>query len=252
MREPKSLPAALAGTFWLLAAAEAGRERKRAARRRRVSIRLVFDSFDEFEPDSREWWFFRRLDEMDLTTVQPVVLHLFSLHQSVLPTERRTRALDAIESYLVRRLVTRSTTRSYGALFIEVLQVAASGDPSSADERIIALLNSKTAETDRWPNDEEMRAAVLTTNIYKLKQSRLKMVLEGIDVHRSRTGNTETISLGHALWIEHLLPQSWRSESAWALPEGLADPTRAVLERDHKLHTLGNLTLTTSKLDINL
>jgi hypothetical protein len=217
-----------------------------------ASFGAVFDSFDEFEADSREWWFFRRLDEMDLTTVQPVVLYLFSLPTSVLSIERRVRAIDAIESYLVRRLVNRSTTRSYGGLFIEVLTEAASGDPGSADERIIELLKSKVAEADRWPTDEEIRTAVLNTNIYKLKQSRLKMVLEGIDVHRSRTGNTETISLGHALWIEHLLPQSWRNEPAWALGEGLPDPTRAALERDHKLHTLGNLTLTTSKLDIGL
>ena len=212
----------------------------------------VFDSFDSFTPNSREWWFFRRLSEMDLTTVQPVLLYLFSLPSATLSVERRNRALDAIESYLVRRLVTRSSTRSYGQIFIDVLKEAASGDPGTADERIIELLMSKTSETEGWPSDDDMRSAVLNTNIYKLKQSRLKMVLEGIDVHRSRTGNTETISLGHALWIEHLLPQGWRTEPAWGLPVGLEDPTRAALERDHKLHTLGNLTLTTSKLDISL
>jgi hypothetical protein len=212
----------------------------------------VFDSFDGFPINSREWWFFRRLGEMDLTTVQPVMLYLFSLPDSSLSRERRVRALDAIESYLVRRLVTRSTTRSYGAVFVDVLKEAGSGDPATADQRVIELLMSKTSETEGWPTDDEMRAAVLNTNIYKLKQSRLKMILEGIDVHRSQTGNTETISLGHALWIEHLLPQSWRTEPAWALPVDIEDPTRAALERDHKLHTLGNLTLTTSKLDISL
>lgn len=212
----------------------------------------VFDSFDGFPINSREWWFFRRLGEMDLTTVQPVMLYLFSLPESSLSAERRTRALDAIESYLVRRLVTRATTRSYGSVFVEVLKEAGSGDPATADERVIELLMSKSSETEGWPSDDDMRTAVRNTNIYKLKQSRLKMILEGIDVHRSQSGNTETISLGHALWIEHLLPQSWRTEPAWALPEDVADATQAGLERDHKLHTLGNLTLTTSKLDISL
>jgi hypothetical protein len=95
-------------------------------------------------------------------------------------------------------------------------------------------------------------SAILNTNIYQLKQGRLKMVLEGIERYQAASGKTETVDLGHALWIEHLLPQGWRAEPAWALPEGLEDPTRASLDRDHLLHTLGNLTLTTSKLDIGL
>ncbi len=137
-------------------------------------------------------------------------------------------------------------------MFVDVLKAAAAGEPGLADERIVNFLMSNTAETDEWPNDEKVLTAVLNTNIYKLKQSRLKLILEAIDVARSNTGNTETISLGHALWIEHLLPQSWRTEPAWALPQGLPNPTQSALERDHKLHTLGNLTLTTSKLDISL
>ena len=217
-----------------------------------AELAKVFDSFDSFAVNSREWWFFRRLNEMDLTTVQPVLLYLFSQPEEALAPGRRTRALGAIESFLVRRLVTRSTTRGYGTLFVEVLQAAADGEPAGSDQRIIDLLMSKKAETDEWPTDDQVRAAVLNTNIYKLKQSRLKLILEAIDVARSNTGNTETISLGHALWIEHLLPQSWRSEPAWALPTDVADLSQAAMERDHKLHTLGNLTLTTSKLDISL
>ena len=212
----------------------------------------VFDGFDSFPSNTREWWFFRRLNEMDLTTVQPVLLYLFGRECSSLDPERRIRAIDAIESFLVRRLVTRSTTRGYGALFVEVLQAAAAGDPADSDNRIVDLLKSKKAQSDEWPTDEQIRSSVLNTNIYKLKQSRLKLILEAIDVHRSRGGNTETISLGHSLWIEHLLPQSWRTEPSWALARGLDDPSQAALERDHKIHTLGNLTLTTSKLDIGL
>lgn len=212
----------------------------------------VFDSFDQCSVNSREWWFFRRIAEMDLITVYPVLLFLFGLSADAFPKPCLLRALDAIESFLVRRLMTRSSTRGYGSLFMEVLKAAASGDPAHADRRIIELLASKTAETDYWPTDDETHSAVLNNNIYKLKQSRLKMILEAIDVHLSLGGKTEAITLGHDLWIEHLLPQGWRDEPAWALPSNIDDPTAAALARDHKLHTLGNLTLTTSKLDISL
>ncbi len=97
-----------------------------------------------------------------------------------------------------------------------------------------------------------MRSVVLSTNVYKLKQSRLKMVLEGIERRLVEGGRAESITLGHNLWIEHLLPQAWRTVAEWSLPTEVDDPTKAGLERDHLLHTIGNLTLTTSKLDIEL
>lgn len=212
----------------------------------------VFDSFDQFQVNSREWWFFRRIAEMDLITVYPVLLYLFGLPEESFPRANRTRAVLAIESFLVRRLIARASTRGYGTLFIEVLKAAGTGDPAESDRRIIELLAGKTAETDHWPTDDETRFAVMNTNVYKLKQSRLKMILEAIDVHRSQGGNTETITLGHSLWIEHLLPQTWDGAPTWALPGDLTDPTAAALARNHTLHTLGNLTLTTSKLDISL
>lgn len=211
----------------------------------------VFDAFDDFVGDSREWWFFRRLAEMDLITVYPALLYVFGLGEE-LPIERRRRALVAIESFLVRRLIARDSTRSYGALFTEVLKAAAAGPAAQVDLRIIELLRSKSAEADRWPTDDAMRSVVLNTNVYKLKQSRLKMVLEAVERRLVEGGRAESITLGHNLWIEHLLPQQWVVVDEWSLPAGIEDPTRAALERDHFLHTLGNLTLTTSKLDIEL
>jgi hypothetical protein len=212
----------------------------------------VFDSFDLFQADSPEWWFFRRLQEMDLITVYPVLLWLFGQDEADLPVANRRRALVAIESFLARRLVRRDTTRSYGDLFVRVLQVAGAGEVAGADARIIELLASNTAEADIWPTDDDIRSAVLNTNVYKIKQSRLKMILEALERHSVSDGRTEAMSLGHDLWIEHLLPQTWRNTSGWSLPADVADPTQASLDRDHILHTLGNLTLTTSKLDIEL
>jgi NAD(P)-dependent dehydrogenase (short-subunit alcohol dehydrogenase family) len=101
-------------------------------------------------------------------------------------------------------------------------------------------------------SDDEFRSLVLNTNVYRLKASRLKMVLEAVDRQMASGGLSETFTLGHNLWIEHLLPQTWRGTSGWSLPADLDDPAEAGAQRDHLLHTLGNLTLTTSKLDIEL
>lgn len=212
----------------------------------------VFDSFDLQEPYSKEWWFFRRIAEMDLITVYPVLLWLFGADPTHLSREARGNALTSIESFLVRRLLRRDTTRSYGAIFVELLREAGTGPIGEADIRIAAKLGSNTADFDRWPTNADVRGAVANTNVYKLKQSRLKMILEAIEWRRSQSSFTETVTLGHKLWIEHLLPQGWKSEPAWALPADVIDPERASMLRDHRLHTLGNLTLTTSALDISL
>lgn len=212
----------------------------------------VFDSFDTQKPQSAEWWFFRRVGEMDLITVYPVLLWLFGADPTQLSREARGRALASIESFLVRRLLRRDTTRSYGAIFVELLRQAGTGPVGEADVRIAAKLASNTADSDRWPSDDEVRWAVTNTNVYKLKQSRLKMILEAIEWRRSQSAFTETVTLGHQLWIEHLLPQGWKAESAWALPADVENPEKAAMLRDHRLHTLGNLTLTTSSLDISL
>ena len=50
------------------------------------------------------------------------------------------------------------------------------------------------------------------------------------------------------LWIEHILPQKW--ETNWPLPPDADDRDRD--KRERFLKTLGNLTLTTSQLDISL
>ncbi len=131
----------------------------------------VFNSFEEHTTNSREWWFFRRLAEMDLITVYPVLLYLYGVPTEALPAQKLLRCLDAIESFLVRRLITRATTRNYGTIFIDVLKTAAEGAPADVDTRIIEFMAGKTSDADRWPGDDELTSAVLNTNIYKLKQS---------------------------------------------------------------------------------
>jgi len=60
------------------------------------------------------------------------------------------------------------------------------------------------------------------------------------------TGKTEKVSIDSKLTIEHILPQGW--EAHWPLPDGL-DVESATKCRNGLLHTIGNLTLATKKLN---
>jgi hypothetical protein len=65
----------------------------------------IMRSFDDFDPATSEGLFFSRLETMDTTTMLPVALFLFRTEE--LSSERRSRALGALESWLVRRAILR-------------------------------------------------------------------------------------------------------------------------------------------------
>jgi hypothetical protein len=70
------------------------------------------------------------------------------------------------------------------------------------------------------------------------------MILEALDA-ALETGYSEQYAIKDKLTVEHLLPQEWKTH--WPLP---ADATaEMVTTRMQLLHTIGNLTLLTKKLN---
>jgi len=81
-----------------------------------------------------------------------------------------------------------------------------------------------------------------------LTRERLRIVLRALE-QRLRTDKTKDASLPRKLTVEHLLPRRWRQH--WPRPSPGAGPD-AEERRDHLLHTLGNLTLLTKKLNTSV
>ncbi|MDQ3523826.1 MAG: HNH endonuclease family protein [Chloroflexota bacterium] len=141
----------------------------------------------------------------------------------------------------------------YNCLFLQVLSAAKASEPQRAGEAVVQALLSQKADSRRWPTDEEFSQALLVPNLFHVVTcARLKSMLLGIEhyLHTSKTEPTEMLS--HAdgrVNIEHLLPQKW--EKYWPLEAAPGtDDYDALLERrQHAVHALGNLTITTSKLN---
>ncbi|MFI1392655.1 HNH endonuclease family protein [Streptomyces griseoaurantiacus] len=98
------------------------------------------------------------------------------------------------------------------------------------------------------PRDHDIRYVCRSQPLYKhLTRARLRLVLAELEA-TLYSGKTERIVHDGELTIEHLLPQSW--EAHWPLPE---DDGRGSVEahqrREALVHTLGNLTLLTGKLN---
>jgi len=194
-------------------------------------------------PSSREGLFLRRLDTIDTSVVTPVLLHLFGSYDE----KTRWPALEALESWLLRRMVCRQTAKNYNRLLLDLLDelTKAHGAPG---EVVTDFLLQQSADSAFWPRDDDIRAVFLSQPLYRqFTQTRLRAVLEGCD-RALQTGYGERLTVNETLSIEHLLPQVW--ETHWPV---LADDENGDIMERHRRealkHTLGNLTLVTKKLN---
>ncbi|WP_411136687.1 DUF262 domain-containing protein [Streptomyces sp. C10] len=210
----------------------------------------IYDSIDQHSSHGVEGRFLYRMRILQTSTPLPLLLFLYGLDDTVLSRERRLRAIRAIDSYLVRRTILNLGNRDYNNVFRELVTAAAL-KPQRADEAIITALAAMHGPHRHWPTDTEFRAALEHEPLYiRLYRNRLRIVLEALE-DALRTDHTEQLTapdngehLGAKLTIEHIMPQSWREH--WSAPAN--DPSDGA-DRDELIHTLGNLTLLTRRLN---
>jgi uncharacterized protein with ParB-like and HNH nuclease domain len=199
----------------------------------------IFKRLQGEHQNKRIHLFFERLRTLDVVTAWPFILALFRRYGSeeavLLPV------LIDIESFLLRRMVCRLSTRSYGEVFAALTSRLedAGAEPAAV---VRNSLLAGTAENDRWPSDDAFRTAWISNSLYEnLSRPRLRMLLEAMEAS-VRTRFAETTDVPRNLTIEHIMPQSWREH--WPLPPGTTKETR-----DRAVQTIGNLTLLNEKLN---
>ena len=200
--------------------------------------------------DTREGIFLGRLDTMQFVSVYPFLLELFKVTEDGKERRKeRNSILDLIESFLVRRMVCRLSTRGYNILFLSLLKQLDGNEYSR--QNVVEFLLKETAESGRFPDDKEFRDAWLTKPIYEaITRPRLKMVLEALD-KGLHTPKTEPYTFGGGLTVEHFLPQHW--ETNWKMVPNKNEKAEDFLARKERrntlIHTFGNLTLLTESLN---
>jgi hypothetical protein len=209
----------------------------------------VYRGLDDIDPHTTSGTFLYRWRTIEAGVTTPILLWLFSQPPAVLEPSRLNRALTALESFLVRRMLCRMTTKNYNELFLELLSRFTSPGPEVADDVLVGFLADQSADARVWPDDHSFESALLDLPLYRLlTRGRLRMVLEALeDAARSGLSEEGHVQRG-ALTIEHVLPQKWQQH--WPLPDGV--DMDAVMHRERVLHSLGNLTLVNGKLNPTL
>ena len=112
---------------------------------------------------------------------------------------------------------------------------------------MVEFLRSQRAESRRWPTDRDLAGALSSLPLYRLlTRGRLRLILEGIEAQYRDAALSEQTDVPKNLTIEHVLPQSW--ETHWPLANNV-DEEEERQRRNTLVHTIGNLTLVTGRLN---
>jgi hypothetical protein len=189
-----------------------------------------------------------RTGVLESEIIKPLVLFLLDPEEQPIPNAQLDKTLDVVESWMVRRMLVRASTKSYSQVISELItEFRKSGRATSGDlvERYFA---AQEGANRYWPDDQEIREELADLPAYRrLSRGRLRMLLEAIEDYlrgwkdgKAGLGG-ERVARGKYA-IEHIMPRKWMMH--WPLPDGAGTE-----ERDRLIHTLGNLTLLTGKLN---
>jgi hypothetical protein len=211
-----------------------------------VHYAKTYRSFESYALNTSEEIFFYRLRITETATTTPLLLLTMGQPDDVVPPEQKALLMSALESWLIRRMLCRLTTKNYNVVFLNLLSEVLK-EPEAAGDIAVAYLTRLQGESQVWPSDAMLEEALLTLPLYRIVgRGRLRMVLEALEDAMRPHGIAEESHGPRGLTIEHVLPQSWKEY--WPLPDGV-NAVEAASMRDTLKHSIGNLTLVTNKLN---
>ena len=214
-------------------------------------VRRDLGNYRRFDTGTRnedEEDFHYRTQVMQARAITPAILFLLSS-----PTEKRVKALRALESFFIRRMARRGTTKDYNRLTLELVGELQKHGIDDVDSVVVKFLRDQTADSRVWPDDQDLEEALVTLPLYRiLTRGRLRLILEGVEERLRKSSKAEQSDAPKNLSIEHVMPISWGA--SWSLPIFMEEDERVIQTnaRNRIIHTIGNLTLTTQRLNSTL
>lgn len=210
---------------------------------------FIIRSASDNGPIDRLGLFGYRTSVLESEVIKPLVLCLLDPAEPKISNAQLHKALNVVESWMVRRMLVRATTKNYNLVVAELITKIKQTNRQNAGDVIEAFLAGQSGSSRYWPDDVELRDDLGALLAYRrLRRGRLRMVLEAIEDYLRGWKNEnealggERVTRGKYV-IEHVMPRKWLNH--WPLEE--EDQEEA--ERDRVIHTLGNLTLLTGRLN---
>ena len=174
---------------------------------------------------------------LDTTTLIPYVLFI---EKNVQDEQQKRRLYEYLESYIMRRLVTRQTTKNYNQLFTERLI----SNQITTKESFIDYLAKQTDKINYMPTDNEVTEAFHTSVLTNKYAAGTIYLLES-KIRNEQMNSTQLLGI-RKYSLEHLMPKKWRNH--WKF-DGTDEQA---IKRDRALLTLGNLAIITQSLNASI
>ncbi len=174
---------------------------------------------------------------LDTATLIP---YLLFVEKNVSDDAEKASIYEYLESYIMRRLVCKETTKNYNQLFGERLIL--NKILTKAD--LAAWISGQDDKVNRMPTDSEVSAAFSSARLTNKYATGVLYLIESKIRNRS-FHSTQLLGI-NKYSLEHMMPKKWRNNWKFSGSEAEADI------RDGTLLTLGNLTIITQSLNASI
>lgn len=174
---------------------------------------------------------------LDTTTLIPYMLFI---EKNVKDAKQKEELYEYLESYIMRRLVTRQTTKNYNQLFTERFI----SNRIVEKQDFIEYLGNQADKINYMPADNEVIEAFHTSVLTNKYATGVIYFLE-TKIRDKQLHSTQLLGI-RKYSLEHMMPKKWRNHWKFTGTNEQAN------ERDRVLLTLGNLAIITQPLNASI
>ncbi|MAD40993.1 MAG: hypothetical protein CL623_01190 [Arcobacter sp.] len=179
---------------------------------------------------------------LEYTVIIPFVLYV--LNNTKDNQDEQKNIFMYLESYLMRRMISKSTNKSYSNLFSEELI----SNEITSKEKFQNLINEKTDKNNSMPSNEVVKQGFLNSKIVNKQTRGIIYLIESIIRVKDKNKHSTGLLGLDRYSLEHMMPKKW--ENHWDKDKNFTDEERQ--NRNNKLLTLGNLAIITSSLNSSI
>ncbi|MCG7848719.1 MAG: DUF262 domain-containing HNH endonuclease family protein, partial [ANME-2 cluster archaeon] len=175
---------------------------------------------------------------LDTATIIPYVLYI---SKNVQIESDRFEIFQYIETYLMRRIICRATTKNYNQLFRSALI----NNEIDTLSKLKEFIENKSEKINYMPTDEDVKKGF---NESWLSNKQTRAILYFIERTIRNDLNSTELKFISEYSLEHIMPKKWINN--WDKDNKLSEPEKK--ERDRIILTLGNLTIITKQLNSSI
>lgn len=169
-----------------------------------------------------------------------LISYVLFILKNITSEKERNELFEFIESYVMRRMVVKATTKNYNQLFTDRLI----SNKIVSKKQLQEYLNKRIDKINYLPNDTELKDGFDNSILVNKQSAGILYLIESKIRNRNKQA---TQILGISKYsLEHLMPKKW--ENNW-----LINSSGEIKDfRDFKLKTLGNLAIITQSLNASI